>query len=239
MHTSLISLFIISIISIISIIGYYTSLPGKLTPSSFISNTYLYVALAISIACFTVLKLSERGYTLTSTHLVILFIISMISMVGVSSFNNNALRHITWLSFVVAIGFLTYPIYRMSEGKEESNKIIVTTIILTIGLSLFSKFSSFDFLSWRSYLVFALFSLIVLESLDLIFHKSESGLNNRFKLYSYASIVLFSGFILYDTKSLARRSLVVEKRNVNYPKESLSLFLDIINLFAGVSNASR
>ncbi|MDD4930868.1 MAG: Bax inhibitor-1 family protein [Candidatus Colwellbacteria bacterium] len=224
---------------IISIIGYlYFSLSKKITPSLYISNTYLYVSLAIAIACITVLQLAKYQYTLTSTHLLLIFILSLASMFGVKYFKHIVPRHIIWLVFVISMGVILYPMYQKTEEKGTLNGTIVTTLVLTIGLSIFATFSTCDFISWGSYLLFGLFALIVLEVCDMIFHSSVSGLNTRFKIYSCIAIVLFSGFILYDTQLLKKKSNYVTNDNVNYPLESIALFLDIANLFTNISNVN-
>jgi len=227
-------------ISIISIIGYlYFSLSRKITPSLYISNTYLYVALAIAISCITVLQLAKYHYTLTHTHLFLVFIITITSMFGIKYFKHNGpTSHLVWLSFVISMGFMMYPMYQRTDEKNTLNSAIITTLILSVGLSIFSFYSSYNFLSWGSYLFFALLALIVMEICDMIFHSSFRGLKSRFKIYSCIAIILFSGFILYDTQLLKKKSNTVTNDNVNYPMESIALFLDMANLFTNISNVN-
>lgn len=224
---------------IVSIIGYlYFSLSRKVTPSLYISNTYLYVSLAIAIACITVLQLAKYQYELTNTHLLILFILSLTSMYGVKYFKHIVPRHIIWLVFVISMGVMLYPMYQRTDEKGTLNNALVTTLVLSIGLSIFATFSSCDFISWGSYLLFGLLALIILEVCDMIFHSSARRLNSRFKIYSCIAIVLFSGFILYDTQLLKKKAVTVTNDNVNYQLESIGLFLDVANLFTNISNVN-
>ena len=223
---------------IIFITGYlYISVSKKITPSLFISNVYLYVALSIALSCVIILQLSKHHYTLTNTHLFMIFIISLSSIIGVRCFQNNILRHFILFLFIISVSFMIYPIYESTSRKETLNSAIMTTIIITLVLSIYSSYSTLDFLSWRSYLMFGLLALIVLEFGDIIFHSSFQGLTNRFKIYSGIAVVLFSAFILHDTQILKKRSTNINViKDVNYPSESMSLFLDIVNLFTNVSN---
>ena len=57
------------------------------------------------------------------------------------------------------------------------------------------------------------------------------------KILSYIGIVLFSLFIMYDTKKLIINSQNCE--NPDYINESLNLFLDSINLFQNMYHISE
>ena len=57
--------------------------------------------------------------------------------------------------------------------------------------------------------------------------------------------LLFSGFLLYDTKKIEQNGIILSKlcnnnsnlcdKFLNYPGESLNIFLDIINLFNNIT----
>ena len=62
-------------------------------------------------------------------------------------------------------------------------------------------------------------------------------------IMSYAFILLFSLFLLYDTKLLqvkASKCISLNKIGIkpNYPRESLGIFLDILNLFTNIGNVN-
>ena len=60
-----------------------------------------------------------------------------------------------------------------------------------------------------------------------------------YQYISYFGIVLFTVFLLYDSQILVTKSQVISKycngtNNcllVNYPSQSLSIFLDLLNLY--------
>lgn len=222
------------------IIGYLCiSQSKKLTPKIYVSNTYLYVTLAIIISYMIILQLLKYNYTLKPIHLLLAFIVSLVSIFGVINCSYNIPRHLIWLLFILSMSLMIYPSYQSSNENGILNSSIITTLILTILLSIYSFYSEYDFISWKSYLLFALIALIILEVCDMLFNSSRGeGLNKRFKIYSYIAIVLFSCFILYDTQVLKKRSETITQDKVNYPSESLSLFLDVVNLFVNISNVN-
>ena len=86
--------------------------------------------------------------------------------------------------------------------------------------------------------MFGLLGLIIFETLDLIFADySSKNIQKRFWYYSLVGIVLFSGFLVYDTQKKIKEGLLLEKicthhlRCADYPTKSLDLFMDILNMF--------
>ena len=230
---------------ILLIIGYMCiSQSKKITPQIYVSNIYLYVTLAIIISYMIILQLSKYNYILKPIHLLLAFIVCLVSIIGISNFSNNITRHLIWGVFILSISMIIYPSYQSSTEKGILNSSIIATLIIIISLSVYSFYSSYNFVSWKSYLLISLMALIILEVCDMLFNSLNEGLNKRFKIYSYIAIVLFSCFILYDTQVLKKRSLSFQNipdsktPTPNYPAESVSLFLDIINMFINISNVN-
>ncbi len=97
---------------------------------------------------------------------------------------------------------------------------------------------------YSAYFSMGLLGLIIFQSLDLIFSDSNKGQNNRFWYYSIFAIVLFSGFLIYDTQKIIKEAYILQYvcRNrqhlecANYPEKSISMFLDLLNLFNNLTN---
>tara|TARA_B100001175_G_scaffold317722_1_gene335963 strand:- start:5214 stop:5537 length:324 start_codon:yes stop_codon:yes gene_type:complete len=81
-------------------------------------------------------------------------------------------------------------------------------------------------------LLIALLSIIVIEIFNIFFTK-DYAFSSTHRIISYVVILVFSLFISYDT---ARIFTLADKctNYPNYPKSSLSFFLDVINLFARI-----
>lgn len=239
---------IICIISIIAVLFNNVSKPLEF--NGCVTNTYLYIVLAILICTLTVLLIDKfklmMTYTSTYKYLA-LFAVTVIVLFMVMATNNVVLQHILWLIFVILLGALFYPSFELSKNMGNLLKVVLTVIIIVLGLSYFSsKVPESYFDSWGTYLCVGLIGLIIFQFIDLIFGDKKSfQFYNRQKIYSGIAILLFSGFILYDTKKIYQTANYVIKscpdiKNhlscAKYPARSLSLFLDIMNLFANLSN---
>jgi len=173
------------------------------------------------------------------------FILSLIALVALFLISREMpiIQHIVWFVFILCMSVIIYPRYQSLSG-EELFRDVLTVIIIFLVLTAIGFFDQNKiFISWGNYLLIGLLSLIIFELLDIIlFYQTTS---TRIKLYSMIGLVIFMGFILYDTQYLQIRGEEILKQcgqNVscaNYPIESLNLFLDIINLFSNVSQLNK
>jgi FtsH-binding integral membrane protein len=151
--------------------------------------------------------------------------------------------------FIICIGLITYAQYKISEENGNLSKIflsLVTIIGILSWISLTQPLDRFD--SWFEPMMIILTSLIVIQLIDLAFF-AEPGEKflSRFNIYSWIGLILFSGFLLYDTQKLIKNGISVSAQCnqgkhlecVNYPVESLSMFMDIVNLFSSTSNIAN
>ena len=109
------------------------------------------------------------------------------------------------------------------------SKIVLEALLLTAGiflaLTLFTFQTKYDFASWGSFLYIGLWGLIMTSFIGMFFPHSSG-----FELvYSVVGCVIFSGYILYDTSAILLRHSVDE-----YIMASISLYLDVINLFLNI-----
>jgi len=225
---------------------------GVLDVKSYVVNSYLYILLAILICSLTAVVVSDYMNTRISEndssvgqfvwYMLGAFVVALISLFFVTSKNKN-ISHIAWLLIVVTIGII---LYNPTLTTSAVISAVLTVIILMVGLTYFAGSLDDNALnSWGPYLMFALLGLIIFELFDigLMFFSSNfniKALMQREKMYSIITIVLFSAFVLYDTKKIYQhaKQAVSEcgtNKCANYPAESLNLFLDIINLYVNIS----
>jgi FtsH-binding integral membrane protein len=243
MKTSLLLALIILPIIFIIINGYQ----NKLTENKFIFNTYMYILLSIIVIANIILTLDQNkefaNNMLEPSKLIPLFILMMTTLFVtlLTDKQSYIIKHISWLLFIILIAISSYPIVKHSlvSGKFWQ---IITTLGCIIGiLSYFAFTRPLDtFTSWGNILGIILFGLIIFESFDILFSNVQSkNFIDRTKIYAWIGIIVFSGFILYDTQKLIIRakeySHICKNKSqlgcVDYPTESLGLFLDMINLF--------
>jgi len=124
-------------------------------------------------------------------------------------------------SFTILTGITTAPVLLAYSGSTVTNALFLTGLIFA-GLSFYVIVSKRDFSFMGGMLTTGLIVLIVGGLLNAFIFKS-SGMSF---LYSAGGVFLFSGFIIYDTFNILKRYPTDE-----YISATLSLYLDILNLF--------
>jgi FtsH-binding integral membrane protein len=100
------------------------------------------------------------------------------------------------------------------------------TMFITLGLTLFSVQTKWDFTGIGPYLSVVLFGLLFLGFIQIFVH--DQVLNT---VYSSIGAILFSFYIVYDTQLIVGGDHKNKIGTEEYIFAALSLYLDIINLF--------
>ncbi len=124
-------------------------------------------------------------------------------------------------SFTILTGIVTTPVLLLYTGSTITNAAVLTGIIFA-GLSFYTITSKKDFSFLGGMLTAGLLIMIVGGLLNAFIFKSSAGAF----MMSSVGVFLFSGFILYDTSRILRQYPTDE-----YISATLSLYLDILNLF--------
>jgi FtsH-binding integral membrane protein len=119
-------------------------------------------------------------------------------------------------------------------------KSIITVILIFGTLTIIAHYNEGKFIQWGSYLILALFVLIIYGILEIIFYNGNNFFG-KYDIYAIATIIIFSGLILYDTDVIRLKGMVHEtlrkeniKIDINYTNDSLGLYLDILNMLSSV-----
>ena len=94
-----------------------------------------------------------------------------------------------------------------------------------------SFFGEYISLGWEKYLLMGLIGLILIGVVSFFLPRNQ----NFIYTISYITIGLFAMFVLVDTKKI----LSVNCADPDYINSSMSLFLDVLNIFSAVNNVSR
>jgi FtsH-binding integral membrane protein len=242
--------------TLIAIVGIIIALVSNtrkpLTTGNYVANTYLYILLAILICSLSIIIMDKYNLlnNISTMTAIVIFIIVLVVMSALLMIDKGhvVLRHILWIIFIVGIAVILFPIYDVAKQTSVLWKSLITVIILVLGLTFIaSRFPRDYFKSWGSYLVLGLVALIIFEVLDLIFSDNTS-LHSHQKIFGIIAVVLFSGFVLYDTNQVYDHAdqAVINCQGIahqlecaDYPGESLNIFLDIINLFSNTTMLQR
>lgn len=150
---------------------------------------------------------------------------------------NSYLKNIFFLLFLLSIAISFHPIFQLNYGKNILLPVAITTSLFFIILTIISIcYPQFIEVGWFKYLFFGLLSLILFR-LVLIFFPSQNN-DKLLRMSSYLGIVIFSAFVLYDTKFMIARSKMCNIE-FNYVDNILNLFLDIFNLFMEILNLQQ
>lgn len=160
------------------------------------------------------------------------FIMLIIMLGGVMG--AQAVRHVPGLNLVALFGFTTLTgvmisplLYVLSQTNPGS---ILQAGVLTVGifggLTAYVFVSKKDFSFMRGMLTVGLVVVVLAAILNWLLVSSAFGF-----AVSAAALILFSGFVLYDTSNIIRRYPTNE-----YVQGALSLYLDAFNIFLSLLN---
>ena len=208
---------------------------GKFTCANYIANTYMYIILGILIVCTTVEGLGYsdfKGLGGPSSILIIFATFGALIGVLMTDPKNMLVRHVLWIGFVILIGITLFPLVQDMQSSGTLTTALITTLTITVGIAVFSYAYPNKKISrnWGSYLFTGLIVLLFLQIFNLILGTEE------WSWVSYFAVFLFCALLLYDTERLnliakACREGTKSPSPPDYLRDSLNIFLDIINLF--------
>lgn len=241
-----IMIIIAAIIALIGAIVYNNN--RTLNNTVYIQNTYLYVVLAIMLSALVIVLLEKIKFEPSNGLFLASFCIALIIICAYAftSKESIVLRHIYYLLFAIAFGIMLYPQVMFAKDNNTLIEVIITVLAIVVGLTIVTNYVPIDtFDSWGPYLGVSLFALIIFELVDLLFNGVGVVESGRGKIYSIIAIILFSCFIMYDTKKIDQRAysaIECVKSNMgslegctDYTLGSLSVYLDIVNLFSNTN----
>ena len=211
--------------------GSTTTLPRGMTPAASVSTTdrltfikKVYSLLAMSMGTAAVgAYLGSGPLLLLVAPNMMLFFILQFALIIFASFASRrpGLNMVALFSFTTVSGLTLGPLL-YQVGPSIAAEAFALTAITFAGLSLYVVYSKKDFSFMSGFLMTGLIVVIVGGLLNMFF--IQSGMMHF--VMSGASVLLFSGFILYDTSNILRYYGTDE-----YVSATLALYLDILNMF--------
>ncbi|KAI8972294.1 inhibitor of apoptosis-promoting Bax1-domain-containing protein [Pilobolus umbonatus] len=140
---------------------------------------------------------------------------------------------LAWKSRSVPLNYILLSVFTLLEGHAVGTvvtfydqKIVLQALLITLGvffgLTLFTLQSKWDFSGMAPFLMAGIWVMIIASIVEIFFPFSR-GLQLAFAILG---VILFSGYILFDTYNIFNRYSPED-----YIMASVSLYLDIINLF--------
>ena len=210
-------------------------------------NIYLYIGLALSlIGTFTLLL----EYYKVKPNLMISLLSFILGLVFIfvihfaSPIQNSFVNHFIWIILLFVFSYMIYPLVSDPKYEQYINRTIIIValifFIMSIVVYLYPKFFENTYQRMMMGLFIALLSIIIVEVVYLIYKtiKKDYTYTNFNRFITYIVIIIFTLLISYDTQRLKFVQKNCKEGNSlrypNYPKESLGLILDIINLFVRI-----
>lgn len=190
-----------------------------------VQNALAYFGAGIGL---TGLSISLFRYTsLAYVHPLLLFIPTIAAMIGTFYFNYHTqapMKHLFWGSFCALEGLALSPLINMAGMPIVFNALVATGAMMgLLGAYAYNTPTS-DFLSWRGGLSMGLCALIGVSLVNMFW---PSPLLTSLSLYG--GLLLFGGFVLYDTHKLLHNAQM--KASWDPINESISIYLDAIIIF--------
>lgn len=242
---------VIGILTIVYLI--HNNVTKQLTVQSYVTTNYMYIFGALLLMILTNNVMEEKNIDIDDFYGkgLLLLILGLFSLFGVilTSNDHQLIKHLFWLVFILTNSVVIYPMYKIAKDDGVIWKVLITLGVMFIALSYIAYTKPVGYFEeWSPYLFIGLCSVLVFRLLDLVFASPYSReTDNRNWWYSILAIIIFTGYMLYDTQRVVKDGKILNNECVgkdhlvcaDYPSRSLALFLDMINLFANVTNVYR
>ncbi len=194
-------------------------------------NTWMMLGLTMVPTAIGALIGVETNLLFMAQH-PILYTIGMLLVMyglftGIAMNRNNSMGVLLLLVATGLLGFMLGPILQVALHMSNGGQLIAMaaggTGAILITLSTIAMVSKRDFSFLGQFLMVGLVMLILASIANLFFHVPAVSL-----VISAIAILLFSGYLLYDV------SRIVTGGETNYVLATLSIYLDIYNIFVNL-----
>jgi hypothetical protein len=248
--TSILTLLSAIAVNVIAIRRYAYDEKLNRTCDDYILNSYLYVVLAFLIMGLTSSAITDSpsmsNTIVKNSSTLNLFIITIVYL-GIyyvfyqTNPKNGIQLHILWLVLILMISlFMYFPLVMISRLDKDllykTIGITLTIVVLTayIGINYGNQLITTDF---DKYLRWALIALIAISFAVTFIPQLFSGMNyyQITMMMSIPGLIIFILLLLSYNKKLKEKADTCHKdNNPNYPKESINIFIKIVNIIMDV-----
>jgi len=243
---------LIAITLLLLLIVIYGNVSEQLTLKSYIVTNYMYIFYAFLLIIFLNEEkiVPEIRYGIKLMGLFILTLI-LITLLHTTSKQNQPIKHLIWFIFIVCMATMLKPIFDIAKDENILNMVLIRVGVMFLVMTYFAYSRPISFYdSWYPLLYGGLISLIVSRLMNFVFSDIDSpstGFFSREFVISTIAVFLFNGFLLYDTQKIIKEGIILNfvckgKDHLScadYPVKSMSIILDIINLFSSTTSISR
>ncbi|EGR2797876.1 BAX inhibitor (BI)-1/YccA family protein [Vibrio navarrensis] len=203
-----------------------TSMESTLQTNKVLKNTYFLLSMTLVTSAIAAMATMAIGIS------PIVALVMQLAALGILFFalprSINSSMGIVWtFVFTTLMGGALGPMLTYYASIPSGPTIIAQALGLTgmvfLGLSAYTITSKKDFSFMRNFLMAGLIIVIVAAIINIFVGSTLGHL-----VISSVSALVFSGFILYDT------SRIVRGEETNYVSATISMYLNILNLFTSL-----
>jgi modulator of FtsH protease len=203
------------------------------TKNRVLRNTYMMLALTMIPTVIGAVFGMSTNFSFMALHPVVFSLMMFAVMMGLM-FAVGALRNSVWgivalLGFTLVAGFFLGPILQVALHLKNGAQLVGMaaggTGIIFFSLATLATVSKKDFSSIGKFLFIGVILLIVASLANMFFQVPALALT-----ISAIAVLIFSAYILYDI------SQIVNGGETNYVMATMSLYLDIYNIFINLLN---
>ncbi len=196
-------------------------------------NTYMMLALTMIPTLIGAFVGMSTNFSYMAQHPIIatlmMFGVMMGLMFGVSATRNSGWGVALLLAFTFVAGFFLGPILQVALHLKNGAQLVGMaaggTGIIFFSLATLATVTKRDFSFMGKFLFIGLILLIVASLANMFFQVPALALT-----ISAIAVLIFSAYILYDI------SQIVQGGQTNYVMATMSLYLDIYNIFINLLN---
>ncbi|KYN24390.1 hypothetical protein AUQ44_00040 [Vibrio cidicii] len=203
-----------------------TSMESTLQTNKVLKNTYFLLSMTLVTSAVAAMATMAIGIS------PIVALVMQLAAIGILFFalprSINSSMGVVWtFVFTTLMGGALGPMLTYYASIPSGPTIIAQALGLTgmvfLGLSAYTITSKKDFSFMRNFLMAGLIIVIVAAIINIFVGSTLGQL-----VISSVSALVFSGFILYDT------SRIVRGEETNYVSATISMYLNILNLFTSL-----
>lgn len=226
---------------------------NEFTAKGYAINTYLYILLGITITTISTIiihrnvsfKQIESPYFSLFISLVVLVILIYVM---VTTSNTHRIKvTMSWLLFMITIGFIITPYYKLNKDETQSY-IYSSLFLLTLSFMWWMKTQMNEIYKFNMYYVVTFVAGLLLLTFFGMKIYEKSSFVRQYKKTSIMVFIFCSLFIIHDTQNMINRGNAIEhdlnsgiinksdlSSIVNYQTQTTTLYLGGINLLSGKS----
>jgi modulator of FtsH protease len=198
------------------------------TQNKVLRNTYMMLALTMVPTVIGALLCMSTNFSFMAQHPVVFSLMMFGAMIGLM-FGVTAARNSVWgvallLAFTFVAGFFLGPILQVALHLKNGAQLVGMaaggTGIIFFSLATLATVTKRDFSFMGKFLFIGVILLIVASLANLFFQVPALALT-----ISAIAVLIFSAYILFDI------SQIVQGGQTNYVMATMSLYLDIYNIF--------